>query len=145
MWPGLYYAHFSDYEIDRRDLRQIVAVALWWIIPGARCTVRPVTIIRSLGEGTYHLTEQFLNPCRPPVDARCDRFSSTISISTSLVDLPGIRINDGGKGSHDNDGVSGRVGAQFDFTKSVTAYATYSRGYKGPGLQQCVFQLPQCL
>ncbi len=35
-------------------------------------------------------------------------------------------------GSTTQDGVSGRIGPQFNFTKDVMGYATYSRGYKGP-------------
>ncbi|MDE2276946.1 MAG: TonB-dependent receptor [Burkholderiales bacterium] len=35
-------------------------------------------------------------------------------------------------GSTKQDGVSGRIGPQYNFTKDVMGYATYSRGYKGP-------------
>jgi len=34
--------------------------------------------------------------------------------------------------STDNDNISGRLGVQFDIVPESTAYATYSRGYKGP-------------
>jgi iron complex outermembrane receptor protein len=127
---GLYYAHFSDDEIYRRDLRQIVAGSP--VDNYGRAVYGTTSDNYSIfGEGTYHATEQFriLAGLRLTHDAIDFQHVRT---STSLVDLPGIRINDGGKGSDDNNGVSGRVGAQFDFTKSVTAYATYSRGYKGP-------------
>ena len=33
-----------------------------------------------------------------------------------------------------NNNVSGKVGLQYDVSDDVMAYATYSRGYKGPGL-----------
>ena len=33
-----------------------------------------------------------------------------------------------------NDNLSGKAGLQFDVSDDVMAYATYSRGYKGPGL-----------
>jgi iron complex outermembrane recepter protein len=33
-----------------------------------------------------------------------------------------------------NNNLSGKVGLQFDISDDVMAYATYSRGYKGPGL-----------
>ncbi len=33
-----------------------------------------------------------------------------------------------------NDNFSGKAGLQFDATDDIMAYATYSRGYKGPGL-----------
>ena len=48
------------------------------------------------------------------------------------MDLAGIRVNNGGTGSTSADGLSGRVGVQYDFTKNVHSYLTYSRGYKGP-------------
>ncbi len=31
-----------------------------------------------------------------------------------------------------SDNFSGKIGAQFDFTRHTTAYASYTRGYKGP-------------
>lgn len=34
--------------------------------------------------------------------------------------------------STSKDNLSGKAGAQFDFTHDVTGYATYARGYKGP-------------
>jgi iron complex outermembrane recepter protein len=36
------------------------------------------------------------------------------------------------QGSTSENAVSGRVGPQFELSKDVMAYATYSRGYKGP-------------
>ena len=33
-----------------------------------------------------------------------------------------------------NNNVSGKFGVQYDFSRDVMAYASYSRGYKGPGL-----------
>ena len=55
----------------------------------------------------------------------------------SPIPGPGIRSQAGGgtaslKGSNESDEVSGRAGLQFDFTDGFMAYATYSRGYKGP-------------
>ena len=52
---------------------------------------------------------------------------------------PGIRTAPAGSGptatlggSDTSSNVSGRLGAQLDFTDDVMLYATYSRGYKGP-------------
>jgi len=33
-----------------------------------------------------------------------------------------------------NNNISGKFGLQYDFSEDVMAYASYSRGYKGPGL-----------
>jgi iron complex outermembrane receptor protein len=49
------------------------------------------------------------------------------------VDIPGVRANRARvAGSNTETGTSGRVGLQFDLSDDVMAYATYSRGYKGP-------------
>lgn len=54
-------------------------------------------------------------------------------VSTSAVDLGGIRASRPyTTGSTSQNGVSGRIGPQFDLSKNATVYATYSRGYKGP-------------
>jgi iron complex outermembrane receptor protein len=52
---------------------------------------------------------------------------------------PGIRTAPVGSGptaflsgENDSDNVSGRIGAQFDWTDDIMTYATYARGYKGP-------------
>ena len=55
----------------------------------------------------------------------------------SPIPGPGIRNQAGGgtarlSGSNSSDEVSGRAGAQFDFTDDLVGYATYARGYKGP-------------
>lgn len=49
------------------------------------------------------------------------------------TDIPGVRrTRPNTTGSTDKNGTSGRIGGQFDFSKDVTSYLTYSRGYKGP-------------
>ena len=46
---------------------------------------------------------------------------------------PGIQPSFGPfTASTSNDNLSGKAGAQFDLSDDSTAYATYSRGYKGP-------------
>src|SRR5690606_21164213 len=55
----------------------------------------------------------------------------------SPIPGPGIRSQPGGgtarlSGSNSSDELSGRAGAQFDFTDDMVGYATYARGYKGP-------------
>jgi len=49
------------------------------------------------------------------------------------LDLPGVRATRGRvTGSNTETGTSGRAGLQFDLNDAAMAYATYSRGYKGP-------------
>ena len=40
--------------------------------------------------------------------------------------------------------VSGRFGPQFEITKDVMAYATYSRGYKGPAFNVFFNKFAHC-
>jgi iron complex outermembrane receptor protein len=127
---GLYYAHFADDEIYRRDLRQIVSGSP---VDNFGRAVYGVTgdNYSIFGEGTFNFTDRFRALAGLRLTRDTLEFNHT-RVSSSAVDLPGIRVNDGGQGSTDANGVSGRTGLQFDLTKQVTAYVTYSRGYKGP-------------
>lgn len=53
---------------------------------------------------------------------------------TPTVDAPGVRANFASKGKAKEQGTSGRLGLQYDLSDTVTAYANYSRGYKGPAI-----------
>ena len=53
--------------------------------------------------------------------------------STAAAAIPGVQPNRAPAASSTKEtGVSGRVGPQFDVSKEVSVYATYSKGYKGP-------------
>jgi len=53
--------------------------------------------------------------------------------STAAAAIPGVQPNRAPAASSTSErGVSGRVGPQFDLSKEVSVYATYSKGYKGP-------------
>jgi iron complex outermembrane receptor protein len=47
------------------------------------------------------------------------------------------------QGSTGTTDVAGRAGLQFDLAPRIMAYATYSRGYKGPGYNLAFSMLPQ--
>ena len=102
--------------------------------------------IALFGQGTMHLTPRFrlIGGVRFTVD-QLDVFHSRV---TPLAG-PGIGgnfdkgVNNGGLGGGVSNGipfqaratntnVSGKAGAQFDLSDTSVAYATYSRGYKGP-------------
>lgn len=54
-------------------------------------------------------------------------------VSTAAAQIPGVRVTRANTtGSTSQNGVSGRIGPQFDLSKDATIYATYSKGYKGP-------------
>jgi iron complex outermembrane receptor protein len=53
--------------------------------------------------------------------------------STAAAAIPGVQPNRApAAASTKETGVSGRIGPQFDVSKDVSVYATYSKGYKGP-------------
>jgi iron complex outermembrane receptor protein len=53
-------------------------------------------------------------------------------VSSSATAVNSIRPGFASSGSHQDSGVSGRLGLQYDVNDALTTYATYSRGYKGP-------------
>jgi iron complex outermembrane receptor protein len=85
------------------------------------------------GEATLNFTERL----RGVVGLRYTdddlSFYHSRTSTAGAVDIPGVRaarpLN---TGSTTDNGISGRIGPQFDVTENVMAYATYSRGYKGP-------------
>ena len=82
------------------------------------------------GQGTVNISEQL----RLIAGLRytSDKLSVFHSRVTTLAG-PGIQPSFGPfASSTSNDNVSGKAGAQFDIAPTTTAYATYSRGYKGP-------------
>jgi iron complex outermembrane receptor protein len=48
------------------------------------------------------------------------------------VAVTGVATNFASTGSTRQDGQAGRVGLQYDVSKDITTYATFSRGYMGP-------------
>ena len=54
-------------------------------------------------------------------------------VSTQPAAFPGVQpTRTPVAGSTKQNGVSGRIGPQWDLSKQVSVYATYSKGYKGP-------------
>ncbi len=54
-------------------------------------------------------------------------------VSTQAAAIPGVQpTRTPVAGSTKQNGVSGRIGPQWDLSKEVSVYATYSKGYKGP-------------
>lgn len=83
------------------------------------------------GENTFHFTDNLrgiLGLRWTHDDVEYDHRRA----STSATAVTGIQPATRSSGSVDEDGWTGRVGGQYDFTDNLTGYATYSRGYKGP-------------
>ena len=88
-------------------------------------------------DGTWNLSDRFrvIGGLR----ATRDELSYYHTYNFSPSAGPGIRTAPAGSGptatlggSDTSGNVSGRLGAQLDFSDDVMLYATYSRGYKGP-------------
>jgi iron complex outermembrane recepter protein len=82
------------------------------------------------GQGTMHVTDQL----RLITGARFthDKVSYTFDRVDLPVAGPGVGAPFAGSGSTDHNGWSAKAGLQFDVSDDVMAYATWSRGYKGP-------------
>jgi iron complex outermembrane receptor protein len=93
------------------------------------------------GNATINLTEAFrvIGGLRYTIDKLSVYHSRT---ATGLdVNGSGTPVNTGGVNTSfgpfsskiKTENLSGRAGLQYDFSRAVMAYATYTRGYKGPG------------
>ncbi|MCW2292163.1 iron complex outermembrane receptor protein [Pseudomonas sp. BIGb0408] len=83
------------------------------------------------GENTFHFTDDLrgiLGLRWTHDDVEYDHRRA----STSATAVTGIQPATRSSGSVDEDGWTGRIGGQYDFTDNLMGYATYSRGYKGP-------------
>jgi len=85
------------------------------------------------GEGTFHFTKSL----RGILGLRYTKDDLSYyhgRVSTQpTTDIPGVRrTRPETTGSTSENGTSGRIGGQFDFSKEAMGYLTYSRGYKGP-------------
>ncbi|MBL8771497.1 MAG: TonB-dependent receptor [Phenylobacterium sp.] len=82
------------------------------------------------GQGTINVSERFR--LIAGVRFTSDKLSVYHQRVTALAG-PGIQPSFGPfADSTSNENLSGKAGAQFDLSEASTAYATYSRGYKGP-------------
>jgi iron complex outermembrane receptor protein len=83
------------------------------------------------GESTLNLTPEW----RAIAGARWTKDELSydhVRTSTSTAAFPGVQPGVSNSGSTSEDGYSGRLGLQYQLSRDVNAYATYSRGYKGP-------------
>jgi iron complex outermembrane receptor protein len=125
---GLYYLDAVDHEIYERDDNQPGGAGVNTGINHYGATDQNYA---AFGEANVNFTSAL----RGIIGARVvdDQLSFyTGRISTSLVSITGIAPSFSGAASESKTGYSGRAGLQYDISSSVMAYATYSRGYKGP-------------
>lgn len=82
------------------------------------------------GQGTFSFTNTF----RGIFGLRYtyDRLGYGLTRVTDVNGFPGLNPSYSHSDSTSQDNVSGKVGLQDDLTDNVMAYATFSKGYKGP-------------
>jgi iron complex outermembrane receptor protein len=123
---GAYYLHGKDREDYQRIVNNGAAVN------NGRANYGVESDSYSLfGESTLQLAPGW----RAIAGARWteDRLSyDHVRVSTQATPFPGVQPGVRNAGSTNEDGASGRFGLQYDLAPTVTTYATYSRGYKGP-------------
>jgi iron complex outermembrane receptor protein len=127
---GLYYFQTIARERYQRDVTRLVA--------GVPTSDRGVANYRTnlrnysvFGEANLNFTPNF----RGIVGGRLIRDDLEYTharVATTAAGVAGIRPSYASSGDTAKTDFSARVGLQYDLSDRVNAYATYSRGYKGP-------------
>jgi iron complex outermembrane receptor protein len=90
------------------------------------------------GQGTYNVSDVFrviagLRFTNDEVSFTNVRIDGVDSVTGAPASGPGVRATGVNlSGSTDNTNLSGKLVGQYDINDDVTAYASYTRGYKGP-------------
>jgi iron complex outermembrane receptor protein len=122
---GLFYLHASDAETYQR------IVTTTRVDSGlADYGVRSDSYA-AFGEATWHVAPSWrlIGGARWTHD---DLDYRHVRNSTQATAFPGVQPFAASSGSTAEDGYSGRLGIQHELSAKVNAYATFSRGYKGP-------------
>lgn len=93
------------------------------------------------GEGTFNFSKQLrgIAGLRYTTDDLSYYHART---STQAAAIAGVQPATSSDGSIKENGVSGRIGPQFELSKDAMVYATGSRGYKGPAFNVFFNMLP---
>ncbi|MBH9579116.1 TonB-dependent receptor [Inhella proteolytica] len=142
---GLFYFDGKNDEVYRRDVTACPASTAAALPSGlVPCTAGPVVTgngvatygVRSkskalFGEGTMNFSPELrtIAGLRYTQD-ELSYYHGRVASASGLSGVGATRAPV--TGSTDVDAVSGRFGPQYDITPDMMAYATYSRGYKGP-------------
>ncbi|MFZ6676570.1 TonB-dependent receptor [Undibacterium sp. Tian12W] len=124
---GAYYLHGKDEETYQRIVTTSPSAINYGYAPYSVKT----DSYSLFGEGNYKFSPDWkllagLRWTRDEVAYEHAR------ISTQTVAFPGVQPATANAGSTTESAFSGRIGLQFDISKSISSYATLSRGYKGP-------------
>ena len=142
---GVFFIEGKNDEVYRRDVTRCPASTAAALPSGiVPCTAATTLLDNGVatygvrtesmslfGEGTFHFTNAF----RAIAGLRytADELNYYHGRVASAAGVPGVGATRATvSGGTTESKVSGRIGPQFEITKDVMAYATYSRGYKGP-------------
>ncbi|AHB11090.1 enterobactin receptor protein (plasmid) [Zymomonas mobilis subsp. mobilis str. CP4 = NRRL B-14023] len=127
---GFYFLHTDDHENYQRSFEQVSASSP--TSANGDATFGTVNNNYAIfGEGNLHFTKKF----RVVLGLRLLREDLSYNFnrqSTSSTGVTGIRPNFTSSGSTANNGYVDRIGLQYDITRDIHSYFTYSHGYKGP-------------
>lgn len=124
---GAYFLHGKDSETYQR----IVTASNGSVNSGTAAYGVTSDSYALFGEGNWNFTPAFraITGARWTHDDLSYDHNRTVTTTSTLS---GVSPAYGSSGSTSADGYSGRLGLQYDLSKQVTTYVTYSRGYKGP-------------
>ena len=129
---GLYYQRADYTEHYRRNIIQEPTAGN--LVPNFGESYDGITSnnYAAYGESTWNFTKKF----RAVTGLRLTRDTRgyhNVRWASSPVAVPGIQPALGLHGGYeDADGVTARAGLQYDLAENTMAFATYSKGYKGP-------------
>ncbi len=152
---GGFYMNAKNDERYQRDVTRCLASTAAALPSGlVPCTAATTTFdtgianygIRSksaslFGEGTFNFSKQLrgIAGLRYTTDDLSYYHART---STQAAAIAGVQPATSSDGSIKENGVSGRIGPQFELSKDAMVYATGSRGYKGPAFNVFFNMLP---
>ncbi len=152
---GVFYMNAKNDERYQRDVTRCAASTAAALPSGlVPCTAATTTFdtgianygIRSksaslFGESTFNFTSELrgIAGLRYTTDDLSYYHART---STQAAAIAGVQPATSSNGSTKENGVSGRIGPQFELTKDTMVYATGSRGYKGPAFNVFFNMIP---
>ncbi|MBS0283107.1 MAG: TonB-dependent receptor, partial [Proteobacteria bacterium] len=145
---GLYYYHTKEVDFFNRTVTACTASTLPTVNGLTPCAAgsstyatnqgnanftTTLTSYAGFGQGTLNFTHTFrgILGVRYTEDKVGFDFART---STQATAFSGVSPAFAAAGSIKGHGWSGNVGLQYDVARDIMAYATYTRGYKGPAL-----------
>jgi iron complex outermembrane receptor protein len=155
---GAYYSHAVNDRVFRRDTTLCASAVTPAPTVPTPCTSPLATNLRTVtgiaphgakfnnlavfGNVTLNVSEQFrlIGGLRLTND-KLDVYHSRTATNLDISGTTGLPVNTGGINTAfgpftsevETTNLSGRAGLQYDAGRNVMAYATYTRGYKGPG------------